>query len=189
MKQRSPIAVFFLPFITFGIYGLVWSVKTKNEMNKLGANIPTAWLIIIPFINYYWWWKYCEGVENVTGGNLSGVMAFVLVILLGSIGMAIIQDSFNKASNTPIVAGGNFASPLSGTPQPDNSFGGPVAPTATPTPPQPNLVSEQPVSPPMPQPGSAVPSSQSVGGNIDGVAPITQPDSDQDSTTPTPPIS
>ncbi len=53
MKNRSPIAVFLLPMFTFGIYGLVWLVKTKNEMNSLGAKIPTAWLLIIPFVNLY----------------------------------------------------------------------------------------------------------------------------------------
>lgn len=42
MNKRSPLAVFFLPIITFGIYGLVWYVQTKEEMNRKGAQIPTA---------------------------------------------------------------------------------------------------------------------------------------------------
>jgi hypothetical protein len=42
MKQRNVAAVLFLSIITFGIYTIVWFVKTKNEMNKLGAQIPTA---------------------------------------------------------------------------------------------------------------------------------------------------
>jgi len=46
MEHRSPIMVFFVSLITFGIYGLVWYVKTKNEMNAKGAQIPTAWLLI-----------------------------------------------------------------------------------------------------------------------------------------------
>jgi hypothetical protein len=96
MKIRNPLAVFLLPFVTFGIYSLYWMVQTKVEMNNRGAKIPTAWLIIVPFVNIYWLWKYSEGVEQVTGGKLSGVLAFVLLWLLGSIGSAIIQDSFNK---------------------------------------------------------------------------------------------
>lgn len=96
MKKRNPLAVALLPFVTFGIYGLYWEVKTKGEMNTLGATIPTAWLIIIPFVNIWWLWKYSEGVEKVTGGKLAGVLAFVLLFLLGSIGAAIIQDSFNN---------------------------------------------------------------------------------------------
>ena len=100
MKHRNPIAVFFLSLITFGIYALVWQVKTKGEMNKLGAKIPSAWLLIIPFVNIYWLWKYCEGIDKVTNSKLSGVMAFVLLFLLGSIGMAIIQNDFNLVSES-----------------------------------------------------------------------------------------
>lgn len=103
MKKRNPLAVALLPFVTFGIYGLYWEVKTKGEMNALGATIPTAWLIIVPFVNIWWLWKYSEGVEKVTSGKLSGVLAFVLMLLLGSIGAAIVQDSFNNnlAASTP----------------------------------------------------------------------------------------
>lgn len=141
MKHRSPIAVFFLPFVTFGIYGLVWEVKTKIEMKRLGADIPTAWLIIVPIVNIYWLWKYSVGVEKVTNEKISGIMAFVLLILLGPIGMAIIQNDFNNVrggspmSGTPAPVG---AVP-STTPQPDGSFGSPAAtPTVQQIPPTPN---------------------------------------------------
>jgi hypothetical protein len=90
--------VFFLSLITFGIYGLVWYVKTKNEMNAKGAQIPTAWLIIIPIANIYWLWKYSEGVESVTSKEMSAGLAFVLIFLLGVIGMAIVQSKFNAVS-------------------------------------------------------------------------------------------
>ena len=96
MQKRNPIAVALLPFVTFGIYSIYWLVKTKGEMNSLGAKIPTAWLIIVPLVNIWWMWKYSEGVEQVTGGKLNGVLAFVLLWLLGSIGGAIVQDSFNN---------------------------------------------------------------------------------------------
>lgn len=96
MKQRSPIAVFLFPFITFGIYSIYWMVKTKGEMNNMGQSIPTAWLIIVPFVNIWWLWKYSEAVGNVTKDKISGVIAFVLLMLLSSIGQAIIQNSFNN---------------------------------------------------------------------------------------------
>lgn len=135
MKQRSPIAVFLLPFVTFGIYSIVWQVKTKNEMNNLGATIPTAWLLIVPFVNIYWLWKYSEGVEKVTNAAITGVLAFVLQFLLGSIGSAILQNEFNKpiASAAPGVPGAPMAAfQVDNSPQPDASFGGPVASPATP---------------------------------------------------------
>lgn len=96
MKQRNPLAVFFLPIITFGIYGIVWHVQTKDEMNARGAGIPTAWYLIIPFANIYWFWKYSVGVAKVTGGASSAAGNFFLRLLLGPIGMAITQSAFNK---------------------------------------------------------------------------------------------
>lgn len=106
MKNRSPLAVVLLTLVTFGIYGIYWEVSTKMEMVKKGADIPTAWLIIIPVANLWWAYKYCMGVEKVTEGKMSGVMALVLMLVLSVIGMAIIQDAFNKVgeSTAPVQA-------------------------------------------------------------------------------------
>jgi len=98
LKNRSPIAVLLLPLVTFGIYQIVWYVKTKNEMNQLGAKIPTAWLVIVPFVNIWWLWEYSGGVERVSKNGLSQVNAFLLVLLLGSIGGAIVQNAFNTVA-------------------------------------------------------------------------------------------
>ncbi|MBE7450265.1 MAG: DUF4234 domain-containing protein [Kofleriaceae bacterium] len=99
MTKRSVAMVIVLSIITFGIYAIVWMVKTKNEMNSQGANIPTAWLIIVPIVSIWWMWKYSGGVEHVTRGKTSQVIAFVLMFVLGVIGMAIIQDAFNKVAD------------------------------------------------------------------------------------------
>lgn len=104
MTQRSPIAVFFLPAITFGIYGLWWLVKTKDEMNAQGADIPTGWMLIIPIIQLLWIWKYAQGVEKVTRNGTSAGLAFVLLLALGNIGMAVIQSGFNKLQLAPAAA-------------------------------------------------------------------------------------
>ena len=96
MTQRNPILVFLLPCITLGIYGLVWLIKSKEEMNGQGAEIPTGWLLIVPLANLWWFWKFSEGVGKVTRGDTSGGLALVLLLLLGNIGMAVIQASLNK---------------------------------------------------------------------------------------------
>jgi len=96
MTQRNPILVFLLPAITFGIYGLVWLIKSKEEMNGQGAEIPTGWLLIVPIANLWWIWKFSEGVGKVTRGDTGGGLALVLLLLLGNIGMAVIQSSLNK---------------------------------------------------------------------------------------------
>jgi hypothetical protein len=96
MEKRSVAAVLLLPIITFGIYGLVWYVKTKNEMNNKGAEIPSAWLLIIPIANIIWLVKWCKGVNKVTKNSLSTGGSFALVFFLGMIGAAIIQSKFNQ---------------------------------------------------------------------------------------------
>ncbi len=96
MQKRNPLAVFFLPFITFGIYSLVWYVSTKEEMKTRGADIPTAWFLIIPIANIYWLWQYSKGVAKVTNGNSGAGLTFVLLFFLNVIGMAITQSTFNK---------------------------------------------------------------------------------------------
>lgn len=96
MKYRSIAAPLLLPLVTFGIYSLVWSVKTKNEMNKYGTGIPTAWLLIVPIANIVWLWKYSVGVEVFTRRGLGRHAAFWLMFLLGTIGSAIVQHEFNR---------------------------------------------------------------------------------------------
>ena len=111
MTHRNPIMVAVLSILTLGIYAIVWFVKTKGEMNAKGAEIPTAWLLIIPFVNIWWLWKYSQGVEKVTDGQLSTVLAFVVLWILSIIGQAIVQDAFNKV-------GAPAAPPAGSTPPP-----------------------------------------------------------------------
>ena len=110
MKRRNPVIVVILGFITLGIYQIFWFVTTRNAMKRLGIPIPTAWLIIIPFVNIWWLWKYSQGVEMFTGRHISAVMAFWLVFLLeicgfGCVSNALLQNEFNRvfASSTPIT--------------------------------------------------------------------------------------
>jgi hypothetical protein len=99
MQKRNPVAVALLTLVTLGIYGIYWSVKTKGEMNARGATIPTAWLIVVPFVNIWWIWKYSEGVEKVTKGKLTTVISFILLFVLDIIGMAIVQYYFNEVND------------------------------------------------------------------------------------------
>lgn len=102
MTTRNPLLVVLLTFITLGIYGIVWYVITKNEMNQSAdAQIPTAWLLIVPFVNLYWIWRFASGVEKTTNGDMSGGLAFVLLLLLGIIGMPVVQLSLNKVATAP----------------------------------------------------------------------------------------
>ena len=105
MEKRSVVGVVLLPFVTFGIYALYWLVKTKGELNSRGAEIPTAWLIIVPIANIYWTWKYFEGAEKVTGSKVNGVLMFVLYLVGFSIvSMALCQDAYNNLQVADVSA-------------------------------------------------------------------------------------
>lgn len=105
MKRRSLAAVIILPFITLGIYALYWLVKTKGELNAKGAQIPTAWLIIIPLVNIWWMWKYFEGADSVSNGEINGVLNFVLYFFIGLIiPMILCQLYYNKVAEGSVVA-------------------------------------------------------------------------------------
>lgn len=105
MTKKNPVVVLILMFITFGIYALVWLVKAKGEMVARGADIPTSWLLIIPFVSIWYLWKWCEGVEKVTNKDMSGVVAFLLLIFLGPIGAMIVQSKFNNVGTGMVAAG------------------------------------------------------------------------------------
>jgi hypothetical protein len=85
-------------FITFGLYGIYWMVSTKNEMNSLGATIPTGWLLIIPIVNIYWIYKYYEGFATVVKKDNNTILWFVLHILVGIVMPAIVQLELNKVA-------------------------------------------------------------------------------------------
>lgn len=98
MTKRSPVAVFVLSIITLGIYALYWLVRTKTEMNSSGASIPTAWYLIIPLANIWWYWKFSQGVQEVTNKGMSAGVAFLMLWLLPIIGSAIIQSNLNEVT-------------------------------------------------------------------------------------------
>lgn len=96
IKRRDVVLVYVLMIVTFGIYAIIWLVKTKNEMNGLGAQIPTAWLIIIPIANLYWMWKYCEAFSQFVKKDNNAILWFLLFFFVGIIMPAIVQSELNK---------------------------------------------------------------------------------------------
>lgn len=96
IKKRNIFVVYLLMIITFGIYGIYWFVSTKEEMNSLGAKIPTAWLIIVPIANLYWIYKYCEGFAEKVKKDNNTVLWFIVYILVGIVMPGIVQSELNK---------------------------------------------------------------------------------------------
>ena len=127
MQNRSPAAVFILSLVTFGIYAIYWQVKTKGELVRQGADIPTSWLIIVPIANLYWVWKYSLGVEQVSKGKITAVLTLILLLLLSIVGFAILQSEFNKLGAAPDAAG---PAPTPPAPLPPSEPGAPPTPPA-----------------------------------------------------------
>ena len=99
IQRRNPVAVVILSIITFGIYGIYWFVKTKDEINSLGAEIPTAWLLIIPIANLYFEYKYAEGFSTFVKKDDSAIMWFLLLFFVGIVTVAIFQVELNKLAD------------------------------------------------------------------------------------------
>jgi hypothetical protein len=87
--------VYFLTLITFGIYRLYWIVSTKEEIKFLSAEIPTAWLLILPIANLYFIYKYCKGFSTYVKRDNNTILWFILYVLAGII-MPVVQSELNK---------------------------------------------------------------------------------------------
>src|SRR4051794_34588043 len=112
VKVRSPVAVALLPFITFGIYHLVWWYRINREMrdfgrangydlgqnptNSLLALFPGAFIVIPPFVSYWRGTKRVQGVARVAQREpVNGWIALILFLLLGVVYPAYLQASLN----------------------------------------------------------------------------------------------
>lgn len=96
IKRRSPALVLILEVITFGIYGIYWIIRTKEEINSLGADIPTVWLLTIPVVDIYFFYKYAEGFSTFVKKDNNVVLWFLLLLFLCPVAMVIIQAELNK---------------------------------------------------------------------------------------------
>ncbi len=102
IKQRDPVAIIILSIITFGIYALYWTVKTKGEINNLGASIPTAWLFVIPIVNIYFAYKYAEGFSVYVKKDNNTILWFLLYLVIAPVAMILVQMELNKLASAPL---------------------------------------------------------------------------------------
>ncbi len=81
ITYRSIAKVAILMIVTFGLYSFYWTVKTKNELKKQGAEIPSAILMIIPFAHIYFWYRYSEGFVSYIKKGEEVIHYFLLALL------------------------------------------------------------------------------------------------------------
>lgn len=80
MKNRNIGIMIVLTFVTLGIYWIYYYFSTRKELVKLGADVPTAWLIFIPFVNLYFYWQWFKGAEHVTQA-FNGAKMFLIAVV------------------------------------------------------------------------------------------------------------
>jgi hypothetical protein len=95
IKARNPVGIIILSIITFGIYALYWIVKTKGEINSLGGRIPTAWLVIVPIANIYFFYRYAESFSTYVKKDNSPILWFLLFLVIAPVAMILVQIELN----------------------------------------------------------------------------------------------
>lgn len=99
MRYRSGLAVVVLSLASALAFCVVWLVQTRRDMVRLGARIPSPWLLATPITALYFAWCWAEGARHVTAGRISTLRAF-LSLCTGPLGMASMQSTFNALSDS-----------------------------------------------------------------------------------------
>ena len=99
IKKRNPALVVIFSIITLGIYFIYWIVKTKEEIKSLGADIPTAWFIIVPIGNLYLLYKYCEGFSTYVKKDNFAPIWFLISVTVFPVMPVLVQIELNKLTN------------------------------------------------------------------------------------------
>jgi len=113
VKVRSPWAVALLPFVTFGVYHVVWWYKVNKELKAYGeakgydlgqnptnsalALFPGFLIIVPPLVSYWRGTKRVQGASKIVGREpASGWIALILYLLLSPAMFAYLQVSLNN---------------------------------------------------------------------------------------------
>ena len=112
VKIRSPWDAALLPFVTLGIYHLVWWYKINKELkaygdakgydlgqnptNSLLALVPGFLIIVPPLVSYWRGTKRIMGAAKIAGKEpVNGWIALLLYLLLSPGMWAYLQVSLN----------------------------------------------------------------------------------------------
>ena len=96
LQKRNPLVVLILSLITFGLYGIYWVARVRNELNSLGASIPNIVLFFIPFVNIYFLYRYAQEYSRIITKDHNSILWFLLLFFLLPVAMVIFQISLNE---------------------------------------------------------------------------------------------
>ena len=148
-KIRNPLGVIGLSLITLGIYYIFWYYYINKELAEMGKARNTeelgtspgtsvlaitlgAFIIVPPFVSIYRTWvRKCKAEDAVGVDGMEAGLGFLLSILIGLVGIYILQRDMNKilqaqASGSPLPP----APPAPPVEQPAPPAAQPTAPPA-----------------------------------------------------------
>jgi Domain of unknown function (DUF4234) len=156
-KLRNPFGVIGLSLITLGIYWWFWYYKVNKELAEMGRARNTeelgtspgtsllavtlgCFIIVPPFVSIYKTWVRKRNAARLVGADegLEPWLGWLITVLIGIIGMYLIQDNMNKILTAQ--AGGAGELPVAdavATPTPAAPEAPPQAPEAPQPPAQP----------------------------------------------------
>jgi hypothetical protein len=162
-KTRNPLGVVGLSIITIGIYYVFWWYFINREMRDLGRARNTdlgespgnsvlaltlGALIIVPALVTLWRTSArIESSQEAVGidRRVSGPIVFILLLLIGPVGIWYAQSELNKVWSEQGTSGG-------GLPQPAAAERAPGEPPSAPAPPPaPEAPTQGPQAPTRPQ--------------------------------------
>jgi hypothetical protein len=117
VKVRNPWAVALLPFVTFGIYHLVWWYRINRELRDYGAAkgidlgqnptnsvlalFPGSLIIVPALLTYYNGFQRVQKATETSGKETpNGWIGLILYLLLAPALWAYIQVSLNNVWET-----------------------------------------------------------------------------------------
>ncbi len=96
-KERNPVLVLVFTLITFGIYGIYWTYQVFKQVLDEDES-PLLWLLgmLVPILNFVILWKFCHKVESYSNEEHSGILLFILYLVLAPAAIIVIQMDLNK---------------------------------------------------------------------------------------------
>lgn len=99
IEYRSLVFVLLMSFLTLGIYYIYWLYQTKEEINKLGGDIPTFFFAILPIVHFYFSYEYANNyVTHVAKQPDNTVFTIFLTLIMSftPFGIIVVQQGLNK---------------------------------------------------------------------------------------------
>ena len=98
-QKRNLFVMFLLMLFTGTLYFFYWLYKTKEEINQQGGEIPTFWFAILPFLNFYFDFRYAQDFVRIVKRQSEStgleIAHFVLIVFLPVVAPFVIQNDLN----------------------------------------------------------------------------------------------